>query len=88
MFDLRVLYILGKDNTVADCLSNFAHAASMSMTDLSVHGGEVNTPEATNIIDPERIMEAEGLKCFILLAGNASQVTESAKQLVYSSRGC
>ena len=44
--DLTVVYVLGKDHTVADCLSRWAYPASKGMTDVSAHGDEAETPEA------------------------------------------
>ena len=59
-FDLTVVYVLGKDNTVADCLSRWAYPASKGMTDVSAHGDEAETAEAKRIIEMERLMEEEG----------------------------
>ena len=49
-FDLTVVYIPGKDNTVADCLSRWAYPASKGMQDISAHGDEAETAEAKRII--------------------------------------
>ena len=70
-FDLTVVYIPGKDNTVADCLSRWAYPASKGMTDISAHGDEAETAEAKRIIEMERLMEEEGVKCFVLMAADA-----------------
>ena len=70
-FDLRVVYVPGKDNTVADCLSRWAYPASKGMTDVSAHGDEVETAEAKRIIEMERPMEEEGVKCFVVMAADA-----------------
>ena len=70
-FDLTVVYIPGKDNTVADCLSRWAYPASKGMTDISAHGDEAETAEAKRIIEIVRLMEEEGAKCFIVTAANA-----------------
>ena len=70
-FDLTVVYISGKDNTVADCLSRWAYPASKGMTDISAHGDEAETAEAKRIIEMERLMEEEGVKCFIVMAADA-----------------
>ena len=56
-FDLTVVYVPGKDNTVADCLSSWAYPASKGMTDVSAHGDEGETAEAKRIIEMERLME-------------------------------
>ena len=71
-FDLRVVYVPGKDNTVADCLSRSAYATSKGMTDVSAHGDEAETAEAKRIIEMERLMEEEGVKCFVVMAVDAS----------------
>ena len=70
-FDLTVLYVPGKDNTVADCLSRWAYPASKGMTDVSAHGNEAETAEAKRIIEMERLMEEEGVKCFVVMAAHA-----------------
>ena len=70
-FDLTVVYIPGKDNTVADCLSRWAYPASKGMTDISAHGDEAETAEAKRIIEMERLMEEEGAKCFVVMAADA-----------------
>ena len=66
-FDLKVVYVPGKDNTVADCLSRWAYPASNGMTDVSAHGDEAQTAAAKKIIDMERMMEEEGVKCFVVM---------------------
>ena len=70
-FDLTVVYIPGKDNTVADCLSRWAYPASKGMQDISAHGDEAETAEAKKIIEMERLMEEEGAKCFVVMAADA-----------------
>ena len=70
-FDLTVVYVPGKDNTVAGCLSRWAHAASKGMTDVSAHGDEAETAEAKRIIEMERLMEEEGVECFVVMAADA-----------------
>ena len=70
-FDLTVVYVPGKDNTVADCLSRWAYPASKGMTDVSAHGDEAETAEAKKIIEMERLMEEEGVKCFVVMAADA-----------------
>ena len=69
-FDLTVVYVPGKDNTVAECLSRWAYPASKGMTDVSAHGDEAETAEAKRIIEMERLME-EGVKCFVIMASDA-----------------
>ena len=70
-FDLTVMYVPGKDSTVADCLSRWAYPASKGMTDVSAHGDEAETAEAKRIIEMERLMEEEGVKCFVFMAADA-----------------
>ena len=70
-FDLTVVYVPGKDNSVADCLSRWAYPASKGMTDVSAHGDEAETAEAKRIIEMERLMEEEGVKCLVVMAADA-----------------
>ena len=70
-FDLIVVYVPGKDNTVADCLSRWAYPATKGMPDVSAHGDEAETAEARRIIEMERMMEEEGVKCFVVMAADA-----------------
>ena len=70
-FDLTVVYVPGKDNTVGDCLSRWAYPASKGMMDVSAHGDEAETAEAKRIIEMERLMEEEGVKCFVVMAADA-----------------
>ena len=70
-FDLTVVYVPGKENTVADCLSRWAYPASKGMTDVSAHGDGAETAEAEGIIEMERLMEEEGVKCFVVMAADA-----------------
>ena len=65
------MYVPGKDNTVAGCLSRWAYPASKGMTDVSAHGDEDETAEAKRIIEMERLMEEKGVKCFVLMASDA-----------------
>ena len=41
------------------------------MTDVSAHGNEAETAEAKKIIDLERLMEEEDVKCFVVMAADA-----------------
>ena len=52
-FDLSVVYVPGKDNTVADCLSRWAHPARKAWMDISMHGDSEETAEAKRIIEAE-----------------------------------
>ena len=66
-----MVYVPGKDDTVADCLSRWAYPASKGMTDVSANGNEAETAEAKKIIDMGRMMEEEGVKCFVVMAAKA-----------------
>ena len=70
-FDLTVVYILEEDNTVADCLRRWAYTACKGMTDVSAQCDEAETAEAKRIIDMERMMEVDGVKCFVVIAADA-----------------
>ena len=67
-FDLSVVYVPGKDNTVADCLSRWAYSAGKAWMDISSHGDADETKEARRIIGMEKAMEQEGVKCFVVMA--------------------
>ena len=67
-FDLSVMYVPGKDNTVADCLSRWAYPADKAWMDISSHGDAEETEEAKRIIEMEKVMEQEGVKCFVVMA--------------------
>ena len=67
-FDLSVVYVLGKDNTVADCLRRWAYPAGQAWMDISSHGDAKETEEAKRIIKMEKTMEQEGVKCFVVMA--------------------
>ena len=56
---------------MANCLSRWAYPASKGMTDVSAHGDEAETAEAKRIIGMERLMEEEGVKCFVVMAADA-----------------
>ena len=69
--DLSVVYVPGKDNTVADCLSRWAYPAGKAWMDVSSHGDAKETEEAKCIIEMEKAMEQEGVKCFVVMANRA-----------------
>ena len=69
--DLTLVYVPGKNNTVADCLSRWAYPADEGTTDVSAHGDEAETAQAKKIIDMERMMEEEDLKCLVVMAVDA-----------------
>ena len=78
-FNLTVVYVPGKDNTVADCLSRWAYPTSKGMTDVSAHGDEAETAEAKRIIEMERLMEEEGVKCFVVMGADAPPRNEDGQ---------
>ena len=67
-FDVSVVYVPGKDNTVADCLSRCAYPAGKAPMDICSHGDAKETEEAKRIIEMEKAMEQEGVKCFVVMA--------------------
>ena len=69
-FDLSVVYVPGKDNTVADYLSRWAYPAGKAWMDISSHGDAEETEEAKRIIEMEKAMEQEGVKCFVEMASS------------------
>ena len=74
-FDLSIVYVPGEDNTVANCLSRWAYPGSKAWMDISSHGDAEETEEAKRIIEMEKAMEQEGVKCFLVMANR----TELAK---------
>ena len=58
-FDLTVVYVPGKDQTVADCLISGVCPARKGMTNISAHGDEAETSEAKKIIDMGCMKEKE-----------------------------
>ena len=69
-FDLSVLYVPGKDSTVADCLSRWAYPAGKAWMDISSHWDAEETEEAKRIIEMEKAMEQEEVKCFVVMANS------------------
>ena len=70
-FELSVLYVPGKDNTVADCLSRWAYPAGKAWMDISMHGDAEETAEAMRIIQAERLLEEGEAKCFVVMGSRA-----------------
>ena len=70
-FDLTVVYVPEKDNTVADCLSRWAYPASKGMTEASAHGDGAEMAEAKKIIDMERKMGKGDVKYLVVMAAEA-----------------
>ena len=69
--DLGVVYVPGKNNTVADCLSRWAYPAGKAWMDISSHGDAEETEEAKRIIELEKAMEEGDTKCFVVMASKA-----------------
>ena len=53
---------------MADCLSRWAYPAGKAWMDISSHGDAEETEEAKRIIEMEKVMEQEGVKCFVVMA--------------------
>ena len=53
---------------MADCLSRWAYPAGKAWMDISSHGDAEETEEAKRIIEIEKAMEQEGVKCFVVMA--------------------
>ena len=55
---------------MADCLSRWAYPAGKAWMDISSHGDAEETEEAKRIIEMEKAMEQEGVKCFVVRANH------------------
>ena len=66
-----MVYVPGKDNTVADCLSHWAYPARKAWMDISSHGDAEETEEVKCIIELERAMEEGDTRCFVVMASKA-----------------
>ena len=53
---------------MADCLSRWAYPAGKAWMDICSHGDAEETEEAERIIEMEKAMEQEGVKCFVVMA--------------------
>ena len=53
---------------MADCLSRWAYPAGKAWMDISSHGDAEGTEEAKRIIEMEKAMEQEGVKCSVVMA--------------------
>ena len=71
MFDLSVVYVSRKVNTVADCLSRWAYPAGKAWMDISRHGDAEETEEAKRIIELEEAMEEADTKFFVVMTSKA-----------------
>ena len=83
-FDLSVVYVPGKDNTVADCLSRWAYPAGKAWMDNFMHGDAKETAEAKRIIEAERLLEEGEAKCFVVMGSRPelAQVRDAKVQAV------
>ena len=83
-FDLSVVHVPGKDNTVADCLSRWAYPAGKAWMDISMHGDAEETAEAKRIIEAERLLEEGKAKCFVVMGSRVelAQVRDAKVQAV------
>ena len=70
-FDLTVFHVPRTNNRVADCFSRWAYPASKDMTGISANGDEAETAEAKKIINMQRMMGEEGMRCFLVMAADA-----------------
>ena len=70
-FDLSIVYVPGKDNTVADCLSRWAYPAGKAWMDISMHGNAEETAEAKRILEAQRRPEEGEAKCFVGMGSRA-----------------
>ena len=53
---------------MADCFSRWAYPAGKAWMDISSHGDAEETKEAKRIIEMEKAMEQEEVKCFVVMA--------------------
>ena len=70
-FNLSVVYVPGKDNTVADCLSRWACPGGKAWMDISGHGDAEEKEEAKRIIELEKAIKECDTQCFVVLASRA-----------------
>ena len=70
-FDLSVVYVPRKDNTVADCLSRWAYPAGKAWMDISSHADSKEIDEAKRIVELKKAMEEGDTKCFVVMASKA-----------------
>ena len=80
-FDLSVVYVPRKYNTVADCLSRGAYPAGKAWIDISTHGNAKETAEAKRIIDAERFSEEGEAKCFVVM-GSRTELAQAREAKV------
>ena len=75
-FDWSVVYVPGKDNTVADCLSCWAYPARKAWMDISMRGDTAETAEAKRIIEAKRLLEEGEAKCFVVM-GSCAELAQA-----------
>ena len=71
---------------MADCLSPWAYPAGKAWMDISSHGDAEETEEAKRIIEMEKAMEQEGVKCFVVMA-NRTDLAKFRGARVQAIRG-
>ena len=70
-FTRTAVYVPGKYNTVADCLSRWAYPASKGMTDVSAHVLGAETAGANKMTDMECMMEEDDATCLVVMTADA-----------------
>ena len=55
---------------MADCLSQWAYPAGKAWINVCSHGDAEETGEAKRIIEVEKAIEQEGVKCFVVMANH------------------
>ena len=70
-FDLSIVYVPGKDSTVADCLSRRAYTAAKAWMDISSHGDNDETEEAQRSIELQKALKEGETTCFVVMASEA-----------------
>ena len=70
-FNLSVVYVPGKENTVADCLSCWGHCAGKARMEISSHVDAEETKEAKRITELKKAMEEGDNKWFVVMASKA-----------------
>ena len=70
-FDLSVVYMPGKDKTVADCLRRWASPARKAWMDISMHGDADEIAEAKRNIEEERPLDEGEAEGFVVMGSCA-----------------
>ena len=66
--DLMVVYVLGRLNTVADCLRPWAYPASKGLARISMNGDETHQAKAKRIIELVERLERGDAPSFVVMA--------------------